>query len=206
MCCTLGPAQLSKTILYAGESSREGRTIHVLGYQNRAENRSPGPNAMILPFPAAASMGRDNVLDLRSAPTVLEEYARAVAAEPATKSGRLEDIRRRHDRDLGRVSAARDPRLSATLSAVPRGLSVATASHRGRDRTHAGRRGRCGQVSAHFVATDHVVASQCDARPRTQARGRGGTYHYFAALNVPAIAVLQWLSASAGVVAPAPVV
>lgn len=92
MCCTLGPAHLSKTILYAGEAIREGRTIHVLGYQNRAENRSPGPNAMILPFPAAASMGRDNVLDLRSAPTVLEEYTRVVAAKPATKSGRLEDM------------------------------------------------------------------------------------------------------------------
>jgi hypothetical protein len=54
-----------------------GKIIHVLGYQNKA--KSDGPNRMILPFPAAAVMGRDNTLDTRSMSSVLKDYRRAAA-------------------------------------------------------------------------------------------------------------------------------
>lgn len=63
MCCTLRPAALSNTILYSGEALNEGKLVHVLGYQNRARNLFAGPNAMILPFPAEAKMGRANCLN-----------------------------------------------------------------------------------------------------------------------------------------------
>lgn len=39
MCCTVGPATLSNTIIYAAEVTHEGKLVHVLGYQNRAENK-----------------------------------------------------------------------------------------------------------------------------------------------------------------------
>jgi len=39
MCCTVGPADLSNTIIYAAEVTHDGKLVHVLGYQNRAENK-----------------------------------------------------------------------------------------------------------------------------------------------------------------------
>lgn len=63
MCVTTSPAHLSNTILYAGHALREGKLVAVLAYQNRAS--SVGPNAMILPFPAAAPMGPENIVDTR---------------------------------------------------------------------------------------------------------------------------------------------
>jgi hypothetical protein len=39
MCCTVGPASLSDTIIYAAEVNHDGKLVHVLGYQNRAENK-----------------------------------------------------------------------------------------------------------------------------------------------------------------------
>ncbi|MEY4723475.1 MAG: hypothetical protein RLZZ324_988 [Candidatus Parcubacteria bacterium] len=38
MCCTLAPAVLSSTIVYAAEVERQGKRVHVLGYQNTAQN------------------------------------------------------------------------------------------------------------------------------------------------------------------------
>lgn len=77
MCLTLEPAKLSSTIIYAAEvQSPEGQLRHVIGYQNKAVSR--GPNAMILPIPAAGSLGQENVIDTRVFKGVLDNYAKAV--------------------------------------------------------------------------------------------------------------------------------
>lgn len=63
MCCTFQPAQLSKTIIYAGHTQRQGKRVAVLAYQNAASSR--GANAMVLPFPSDVTMGPDNIVDTR---------------------------------------------------------------------------------------------------------------------------------------------
>lgn len=78
MCCSLRPAKLTNTVLYAAEALHEGRRVHVMGYQNRAENLSKGPNAMLLPIPARAPMGPDNMLDTTGAKNIMRDYAQAV--------------------------------------------------------------------------------------------------------------------------------
>lgn len=81
MCCTLRPAELSKTILYAGEATRDGQLVHVIGYQNRAKNRYNGPNAMILPFPAIGAMGPQNCLETTGLKWLMNDLASAVHIE-----------------------------------------------------------------------------------------------------------------------------
>jgi len=63
MCVTTMPAILSRTQLYAGVGQLGRKTAHVIAYQNKAE--SPGPNAMILPLPAAVMPDERNVIDTR---------------------------------------------------------------------------------------------------------------------------------------------
>jgi len=82
MCCTLYPAVLSKTILYAGEALIDGKLVHVLGYQNSAQNESSGPNAMILPFPASAHMSQQNVVDTSECKDVLTKYGEMFKQPP----------------------------------------------------------------------------------------------------------------------------
>ena len=74
MCCTLYPAVLSKTVLYAGEAQVDGKLVHVLGYQNTAQNEASGPNAMILPFPTSVHMGPENIVDTSECKDVLKTY------------------------------------------------------------------------------------------------------------------------------------
>ncbi len=88
MCCTLRPAHLSKTILYAGEAERDGRTVHVLGYMNRARNKVTGPNAMILPFPAAEKMGPANALESQGCKFILKNMADAIQIHMFSKGAR----------------------------------------------------------------------------------------------------------------------
>jgi hypothetical protein len=78
MCCTLRPAELSKTILYSGESEHQGKLVHVIGYQNRAKNRFNGPNAMILPFPASAPMDARNCLESEGLRWMMNDLAAAI--------------------------------------------------------------------------------------------------------------------------------
>lgn len=80
MCCTLREARLTDTILYAGEAIHPdtGAYVHVLGYQNRAQNLAGGPNAMLLPFPTDVQMGPDNVVSLDLYRGVLADYAERV--------------------------------------------------------------------------------------------------------------------------------
>ncbi|MFY9457776.1 MAG: hypothetical protein WAP23_02500 [Candidatus Spechtbacterales bacterium] len=80
MCTTTEPARLSGTILFGKETMHpNGKVVHTMGYQNRAQNLAEGPNAMILPFPAIpGSMSQRNVLDTSRCPQILEDMARAL--------------------------------------------------------------------------------------------------------------------------------
>jgi hypothetical protein len=75
MCLSLEPSKMSDTILYAGDTTIDGRYLHVLGYQNKAENLFDGPNAMILPFPTEIKMGPQNVVDTTAAQHILTDMA-----------------------------------------------------------------------------------------------------------------------------------
>jgi len=110
MCCTLGPAKLSDTIVYAYKMP-DGR--HVLGYQNKATSgfddegdsfygtwprrgalnpwggKTQPPqswNAMVLPIPAKGEMTAANAVDLTADKTVLRDYAELVKAHDHMKS------------------------------------------------------------------------------------------------------------------------
>ena len=74
MCVTSGRARLSKTIIYAGQAQHGEETVHVLGYQNRAETYA-GPNAMVLPFPSREAMGPENVIDTTECKGLLKALA-----------------------------------------------------------------------------------------------------------------------------------
>lgn len=84
MCVTLGPAHLSKTVLLA-HALPDGR--NVIGYQNHANNRQRGPNAMVLPFPSEHPMTRENCIDLSAHPKLFREYAEIV--RPRERSSRM---------------------------------------------------------------------------------------------------------------------
>jgi hypothetical protein len=88
MCCTFAPARLSKTLLYAGEATWGGRYVHVLAYQNTAS--TSGPNAMILPLPAAR-IGPENAVDTRPFRTFLEDLREATRAPPRPSFGLPEE-------------------------------------------------------------------------------------------------------------------
>lgn len=66
MCITIHASKLSSTKLYAGETTIDGVYHHVLGYKNHAENKSRGPNAMVLPIPAKNTLGSHSAFDTRS--------------------------------------------------------------------------------------------------------------------------------------------
>ncbi len=87
MCCTFFESKLSDTILYAAESELDGRRVHVMAYQNRAKNLAKGPNAMLLPIPAAKPLTPDNMLDTRPFKGILRDYVTAYeAAKPKPRS------------------------------------------------------------------------------------------------------------------------
>jgi len=86
MCLTLEPSRMSGTILYAAETVHNDKLVHVMGYQNKAENLSPRPNAMILPIPSAAPMGPGNAIDMRACKNVLKDYEQVyIANKPRTR-------------------------------------------------------------------------------------------------------------------------
>lgn len=81
MCMTLSKSKLSDTILLAHGLKGGGKTINVIGYQNRA--KSTGPNAMILPFPAASPMTSDNCIDMSGVrPDLFKKYAELITPLP----------------------------------------------------------------------------------------------------------------------------
>lgn len=107
MCCSVSPGvgvHFSNTILYAAEMLRDnGEVVHVLGYQNEAQNhagkgkvfgnlfgsffKGSGGNAMILPFPAVpGSMSKANVLNTENCSEILQDMARTLAPPPMQAS------------------------------------------------------------------------------------------------------------------------
>lgn len=82
MCCVIEPARLSNTVIYAAEVQRPdiGEVLHVIGYQNSAENQTKGPNAMILPIPVKKDepLGPGNIIDTRGFKDILSDYGKAV--------------------------------------------------------------------------------------------------------------------------------
>lgn len=88
MCCTLEPAELSSTIVYAGEGIRSHKYVHVMAYQNQAETK--GPNAMVLPIPSAKPMSQDNMIDCSGFPGFLKSYREAILP-PRRRSRGLSD-------------------------------------------------------------------------------------------------------------------
>ncbi len=105
MCCSVTPGvsvRFSDTVLYAAEvvAPETGETVHVLGYQNKVQDRAGrlsraagllpfagAGNAMILPFPAVpGTMTRANVLDTDECRDILQEMA-AVVAPPTMAWG-----------------------------------------------------------------------------------------------------------------------
>ncbi len=73
MCITAFPAKPSNTLIYAGETRKNDKIVHVLAYQNNIETN--GGNAMVIPFPALATMGPENVLDTTDCKDFLNRIA-----------------------------------------------------------------------------------------------------------------------------------
>jgi|SRR5579885_785894 len=86
-CCSLRRAAFSSgdstgsgTKGLAAETVKDGKLVHLLGYQNSPVNLDKsGPNAMLLPIPAkAGTMSQANVLDTKSCKHFLEDIEQAV--------------------------------------------------------------------------------------------------------------------------------
>lgn len=61
MCCSVQESEMSDTQIYVGQAEKDGKTIHVLAYQNSAVTNKP--NAMVIPFPTSVKMGQENVIN-----------------------------------------------------------------------------------------------------------------------------------------------
>jgi hypothetical protein len=86
MCISIGESKMTSTHLYVGEAEKNGKTVHILAYQNTAE--SSGPNAMILPFPTQVKMTQDNIIDTSSFKNFLKNISDASKRIEYTKSAR----------------------------------------------------------------------------------------------------------------------
>ena len=77
MCITSSSSTMSKTSIYVGEGKYQDQDVHVMAYQNTAENLSGGPNAMVLPFPTKTPMSQDNMIDTRKFSHFLKDITKA---------------------------------------------------------------------------------------------------------------------------------
>src|SRR5574338_43200 len=85
MCCTFEVSKMSNTKLYAGQAEKNGKTVHVLAYQNEAT--SSGPNAMVIPFPTSVKMTQDNIIDTSEFKNFLTDITNA--SKTVTKGARF---------------------------------------------------------------------------------------------------------------------
>ncbi len=77
MCVTSGKARLSRTFGLAALAQRDGRDVHVLGYENHALNLTGQPNCMLLHIPSWATMGPENFVDTTGHPRLFERLIEA---------------------------------------------------------------------------------------------------------------------------------
>ena len=94
MCMSSSPAIFTNTSIYAAETKFQDKYVHVLGYQNMAQNLNNGPNAMILPLPSAEEMGPENMVDTRNFKSFFSDMKEAFTRRTrsmsfGTKSARL---------------------------------------------------------------------------------------------------------------------
>ncbi|WP_412516323.1 hypothetical protein K8Z49_36465 [Actinomadura madurae] len=119
MCVAAAPARFTGTILYHGlRNHAEHGRVHVLGYQNTAQNLAPGPNAMLLHLPAAG-MTQANFIDTSRCPRILRDMVdtlRPVSRGPADAYGAAPQAAgpppvQVFDHDVYTVVLATDPTL-----------------------------------------------------------------------------------------------
>lgn len=86
MCVSMAPAEFFGTRVFLGDMHHtpNGR-VHTLGYQNTAQNRGRGPNAMLIHMPSAARMDPRNFLDTSNCPHILSDMVEAVT--PRSRGG-----------------------------------------------------------------------------------------------------------------------
>lgn len=95
-CCSLHPAEFSAgqaqpkssgTKGLAAEAYKDGKIVHLLGYQNSPVNlNAKGANAMLLPIPAKpGTMSEANILDTKSCKQFLVDIEKAVMTPPRTR-------------------------------------------------------------------------------------------------------------------------
>lgn len=118
MCCTVRAADLSNTKLYAGEAHRGDTYVHVMAYQNKAATK--GPNAMILPIPAATMLGPENVIDTRSFPHFLDDIQDAVESSGFITFGGGGELSEAQVFDTGSYTVVLAERASAIARALDR--------------------------------------------------------------------------------------
>lgn len=126
MCITFREAELSNTKLYAGEARRGDTYVHVIAYQNKVATK--GPNAMILPLPAAVMPGPENVVDTRGFKRFLDDIHRATERRTKDRSVLLDlgPSPRAQVFDVGSYTVV----LAASPLAVPQALANVPANKR----------------------------------------------------------------------------
>lgn len=78
-CCSLHPAQFTNTISFVSELERDGKRIHLLGYENTARSGATGGNAMFLPIPAVpGTMSEKNIVDTSNIANFMDEMQTTV--------------------------------------------------------------------------------------------------------------------------------
>ncbi|MCB0353423.1 MAG: hypothetical protein KDD64_07865 [Bdellovibrionales bacterium] len=85
MCVSSSPADFVGTKLYAGEITQGSSPIHVIGYQNTAQDLSGAPNCMMIPFQSSEPMTEANVLDTSYCPHIITDMVDAVMPVRATR-------------------------------------------------------------------------------------------------------------------------
>lgn len=113
-CCSLAPADFHGTRGLAAEVEVKGQKVHLMGYQNTAQNKADSPNAMFLPIPARkGSMTEKNMLDVSSCPHIMEDIANA--------------------RDHGRSLGFKSPTESNQVQVFDRGLYTVVLAQNAKD-------------------------------------------------------------------------
>jgi hypothetical protein len=124
MCITFGAAELSNTKLYAGEARRGDRYVHVVAYQNKVATE--GPNAMVLPLPAAVMPGPENVVDTRGFQRFLDDIHDATGEVCRGMEAELTASLEAQVFDVGSYTVV----LAASPLAVPGALAGVPANKR----------------------------------------------------------------------------